>query len=220
MLLPQSAEVTLSKTSGAADRNEIQFSQCRGFAANSDIRFDEGASPGTRVGLSPEKTTQELDLPAGISLILRLDQAVDSKTAVEGDPITGHVQQAVRRKGTIVVPAGALVRGRVRRLESYDKPRRHFIVGLEFSEIEFDDTHAGFTGSLDRVDPMPELTWFLGSSSARQITDAVGVTNIVERERVRTTELPGVGTFFVDGEHFRLPKDFQMIWRTVDSKKH
>ena len=220
MLLPQSAEVTLSKASGATDRNEIHFSQCRGFGANSDIRFEEGASRENGFNLLPEKTIQELDLPAGISLILRLDQAIDSKTAVEGDPLTAHIQQAVRRDGRIIVPTSALVRGRIRRLESYDKPRRYFIVGLEFSEIEFDDKHVGFTGSLDRVDPVPELTWFLGSSSARQIRDVAGVTNIVERERIHTTELPGVGTFFVDGEHFRLPKDFHMIWRTVDSKKH
>lgn len=218
VLLPQSAEVELRMKSDSSDRNEIHFSQCRGFEAQSELHFDVGASSET----PPAETTpkfEEFELPPGVQLSLGLTRAIDSATAKEGDAIEARVEQDVRRKRDVVIPAGAVARGRIRRLETYDQPRRFFIVGLEFTEIEFDRKRAVFTGSLDRVDPSPKITWFLGASKNRTIADMAGVTDSTTNERIHTADLPGVGTFFVDGEHFQLPAGFHMMWRTVEQKK-
>lgn len=219
VLLPQSAEVVLRMKSDSSDRNEIQFSQCRGFEAESQLHFEVGANSEASPPAESAKF-EEFELPPGVQLSLRLNQAIDSATAKEGDAIEATVEGDVRRKRDVVIPAGAIARGRIRRLETYDQPRRFFIVGLEFTEIEFDRKRAVFTGSLDRVDASPKITWFLGSSKNRSVTDLTGVTDSTTNERIHTADLPGVGTFFVDGQHFQLPAGFHMMWRAVEQKRH
>jgi hypothetical protein len=140
-------------------------------------------------------------------LKLELTRPIDSKTAIEGDLIEARLGEAVKRKNGMPIPAGAPARGRIRCLETYDTPRPHFIVGLEFTEIEFDGNRAAFTGALDHVDPLPAITWNLGSSKTRRTPGDI-------------PDLPGVGTFFVDGSHFELATGFKMIWRIVALNKH
>jgi hypothetical protein len=215
-LLPQSATVLLTKTAGSADRNHLQFSQCRAYGAQSEIRYEAAAdNPAPEV-----EKFREFDLPADVVLSLRLEHAIDSTSALEGDLITAKIEQDVKRKNTVLVPAGAIAQGRIRRLESYDQPRPHFIVGLEFLEIESAGQRAAFTGRLDRIDPLPGITWYLSNSKARSFTDAAGGSHEdIQQENVRTAELPGVGTFFVEGSRFHLPEGLHMVWRTVELKK-
>jgi hypothetical protein len=103
-----------------------------------------------------------------------------------GDLITATLQWEVRHQNKSLVPKGALLKGRIRRLEKYSAPTPHFIVGLEFSELEFDGRHARFFGQLKRIAPVP------GLSSA-----------------------PSVATFFIQGTRFRLPQGLQMLWQTI-----
>jgi hypothetical protein len=38
--------------------------------------------------------------------------------------------------------------------------------------------------------------------------------NQIETEYVRAPALPGVGTFFMRGAHFEIPKGWKMVWKT------
>jgi hypothetical protein len=207
-LLPQSANVELTRTLGAASRNHLQFSQCRSYKAQSEIRYESASED---AGAPAAEKFREFDLPADVSLALRLEHALDSSAAVEGDSITARVEQDVKRKNMVLIPAGAIARGRIRRLESYTDPRPYFIAGLEFLEVESAGQRAAFTGRLDKVDPIPGITWFLSNSKVSE--------NLVHLENIRTEELPGVGTFFVEGARFTLPEGLHMLWKTVDLKK-
>jgi hypothetical protein len=215
-LLPQSAEVVLNNNSGAASRNHLQFSQCRGYGARSEIRYDAelSATPAPKLD-----QPVEIDLPADLRLGMQLEQELNSNGAAEGDLITARIETAVKKKNVVLIPAGALVRGRIRRLETYHQPRPHFIVGLEFLEISFDGKRAAFTGRLDWIQPLPGISWLLHTSKSKSFSDAVGEIDTTHNETIRTADLPGVGTFFVEGAQFKLPAGLHMLWRTVELKK-
>ena len=216
-LLPQSASVLLTRNTGTSSRNQLQFSRCRAYAAQSEIRFD--SAPDTAAGSAPVESLREFDLPVDVMLPLRLEHVIDSTTAHEGDLITARLMQDVKRKNTVLIPAGAIAQGRIRRLESYNEPRPHFIVGLEFMEIESAGQRAEFTGRLERIDPLPGVTWYLSASKSDTSNAFAGLRGDVRsEEQIRATDLPGVGTFFVEGSRFKLPAGFSMTWRTVDLK--
>ena len=134
VLAPQFSELIVTTTAGSQSRNRMEFSQCRKYNAESAIRFDTDAVTAQAIAAI---ATEEIYLPADLLLNLQLDTPVDSKTAAEGDLITAHLQTAAGDRIHTSVPQGAIVHGRIRRLESYTEPETEFIVGLEFSEIEF-----------------------------------------------------------------------------------
>jgi hypothetical protein len=75
--------------------------------------------------------------PASLTLTIGLETPLDLETAHVGDLISAKVQSAVKHKGVVIVPKGALVSGRLRRLEKYTDESPYFVVGLEFSEVDF-----------------------------------------------------------------------------------
>lgn len=180
VLLPQTAELVLADMLGHESRNRTEFSNCRKYQAQSALLFQE---PVPAAATSP---VAEIELPAGLSFPIQLQTPIDSDNAQVDGLITATLQSEVRHSGQSLVPKGALLKGRIRRLEKYSAPTPHFIVGLEFSELEFDGRHARFFGQLKRIAPVP------GLSSA-----------------------PGVATFFIQGTHFRLPQGLQMLWQTI-----
>jgi hypothetical protein len=167
---------------GRESRNRIEFSNCRKYQAESTLSFQEA-----RPGPPAPKPLAQFELPAGLSFTIQLQTPIDSDKAQVGGLITATLQSEVRHRGQSLVPKGALLKGRIRRLEKYSAPAPHFIVGLEFSELEFDGRSARFFGQLKRVAPVP------GLSSA-----------------------PGPATFFfMQGTRFRLPQGLQMLWQTI-----
>jgi hypothetical protein len=215
LLLPQTARLSVSKRDGE-DRNEVGFSQCRAYSTQSAIRFDTDS----RTDSAASTDVEEFALAPNVSISLELTQGIDSKSAAGGDLITARVVADAKLKNQVIVPKGAIARGRIRRMERYTDPRPHFIVGLEFLEIEFGNKRGTFSGRLDRIDPVPGLSWVLSSkkASSAAIMTPTGFDQVIEGETLSTNELPGVGTFFLEGAHFRLQEGLQMVWRTMELK--
>lgn len=212
VLAPQAAELLITEASGAQSRNQMEFTQCRQFHAESAISFDAPAAAGS----DPEAVT-EIELPAGLTLKLDLDSPVDSDTSMTGDPVTAIVSAPVEVKGQVVFPKGALAHGRIRRMERYEGPHPYLLVGLEFTEIEFENRRAAFFGRLANMDEISGVTRSLSSTIQTQSSMMNG-----RMELTRTTtatvgvpEIPGVGTFFAEGRRARLPKGWHMTWQTV-----
>jgi len=115
-----------------------------------------------------------------------------------------------------MVPKGAVLRGRIRRLERYSIPTGHYIVGLEFTELEFPGHQARFFGEMDYVDPVPGLKWFVTTSRMKtlELADGGRITSS-ESEKYWTVQMPGASTFFVEGSKFRLPEGLHMTWRAL-----
>jgi hypothetical protein len=218
---PQSAEMSLTELSGQETRNRIEFSHCREYTGESKLSFDE-VSPGTAAAAAP---VERVELPAGVVLDLRIETAIDSSAVRVGDAVTARLASDAVHKKKVLIPAGAVVTGRLRRLEKSDEIKPHYLVGLEFSTIETGRTKARFYGALESVQQVAGLTRTLGTSSAKSANFSGGM--VVQSFRLETgsattlnvREIPGVGSFYMLGTQFSLPQGLKMVWRTLEQPK-
>lgn len=217
VLLPQSAELILTEIAGQESRNRIEFSHCREFASNTILTFE---SPST-VTPTPAVPVDEISLPPGLRLPARLAHAIDSQSAAVGDAVSAMVESRVEQKGAIVIPKGAVLRGRIRRFERHATSTIYYIVGLEFTDLEFPGYHARFLGDMESVEPLPNLQWLLSTSRTKTLEAGLhgGSMTTSETEVYRVMEIPGVSTFFMEATKFRLPEGLRMTWRTVSVAK-
>ena len=77
-LLPKRSEVTMASFSGEADRNAVEFSQCREYESDSTITFN---APSPALPEVRKPLVREVDLPAGLLVPVESDTAIDSRTA-------------------------------------------------------------------------------------------------------------------------------------------
>lgn len=215
VLLPQGSRLQMTLLSGEVHRNDIQFSHCHEYLAESSIRFD---TP-TR-GPDPP-SARKVDLPAGLEVPIELETAIDSATAHVGDPLRGHVRSDVRQKAKTIIPKGAIVTGRIRGLVRLRSPEPAFDLTIELAELSWEDTRAEFYGELlpkapeqardapfkapmmnGRVSPMPHSA---APSSATDKGAGAG-----------TIQIPGTGVLQMTGTRFQIPPGFRMNWRTLE----
>ncbi len=200
VLLPESADVRMVKNSGEISVNQIQFTQCQVFGAESKIDFGVDANQPARFGAITLDDSLR-PLPAGLRIAVKLKTPISDETTV-GTLIDGVVAGDVKDKHLLVIPAGSPVRGRVRRLEHYSDPVHFFVIGLEFTEVEVEGVRHIFYADLAHIDSAPgvELT--------------LATVTLSTRERITTHNLPGVATFFLEGDRLELPQDFGTVWKT------
>jgi hypothetical protein len=90
-----------------------------------------------------------------LSIVLELEEAIDVRTNTAGDPVTARVANDAKMKSQVVIPKGALVRGRIRELDGS-------AITLEFTEVQFEYRQAVFSAhreslSADLLQAMPSL---------------------------------------------------------------
>ncbi len=216
-MLPQNGELHMVAASGEENRNLFEFTHCRQFQAESSVSFE---LPASEPAAAPRKTARApVALPAGLEITVALTEPIDDKAAV-GGLIEGRVIGGVTYNRATLIPAGAAVRGRIRRLERHADSGGYFAVGLEFTEIESGGASWLFYADLIKADPLPGFEWTMtGAPSVKRIETANQTTTIVTMDRVSVPDLPGVGSFFVRGADFSLPKSFRTVWRTRSPAK-
>jgi hypothetical protein len=209
-LLAQQADLDMLLDSGVEDYDRFDFTHCRAFQSHSEIRFDapdaEPASPAP-VASGGRATTREVDvrLPALLQLAIRLTSVITDQDAV-GKLIEARIDGDVRSKGRVLIDDGALVHGRIRRLDRYPE-EGYFAVGLEFTEVQTRDGPARFYADLLRLEKRQGIRPVVRES----------VSLPYRREgslELKLPELPGVASFFVEGKSLILPAGFQTVWRT------
>jgi hypothetical protein len=190
--IPQSSETLLDDAAGARYLNHVDFTGCREYHVQSAISFDtESQNPETKT-----RMLQNVTVPSNLLLPLRLDQPIDSGTAAQGDLVVAKVERDVRTNDGFLVPRGALVKGRIRRMEKFDQPRSHWVLAIELTAIEFDNRAGEMAGTLEHIDPV--------RATKVQLVRALS---------------PGVGALRIDGGAFRLDRGFHMQWLTVDWRR-
>jgi hypothetical protein len=224
VLLPQTADVRTIGVDGEENRNLIEFTHCQGFHAKSTLVFGAARDAAPAAGPAaapPQPAAVEGTLPADLRIAVALSAPLDDRTAV-GALIQGKVVGSVMQKGKVLVPQGALVEGRIRRLERYSDAGDYFIVALEFTRLETPGGNLRFYADLQDVDRREGVEMVLtntarvesgGFQSAGQRTNSVTWDNVYS-QRIWTREVPGVGTFFVRGSSFSLPPGFKTMWKT------
>lgn len=218
---PQSAEMGLAELSGQETRNRIEFSHCRAYSGESKLSFGEPALRNEAAAAPVER----VELPAGVVLELRLETAIDSAKVRVGDAVTARLASDAVHKKKVLIPAGAVVTGRLRRLERSDEIKPHFVVGLEFAIIETGLTKARFYGELESVQQVAGLARSLAMGSTKSANFSGGM--VVQSFRLETgsattlnfREIAGVGSFYMVGTQFTLPQGLKMVWKTLEQPK-
>ena len=197
VLLPQDAAMTLVVAGGVTHRNDIEFSHCHEYQTASSIRFDMAEASAPRTAPAGRK----VDLPAGLAVSMELETAIDSANVKVGDVLRGHVTEDVRRKGgAAIIPAGASVTGRIRRLERSHSAEPAWDVTIEIAEVAWEDTRAEFYGEL------------LTKNSGRPGMGSWGSTT----GEIHAVRIPGTGVLHMTGAQFQIARGFRMNWRTVE----
>jgi hypothetical protein len=208
-LFAQQADLDMRLDSGVEDYDRFDFTHCRAFQSHSEIRFDapDAAASPAPAASTGETTVREVDvrLPALLLVAVQLTTPITDRDAV-GKLIEARIAGDVRSKGKIVIGDGALVHGRIRRLDRYPAGR-YFAVGLEFTEVQTHDGPARFYADLLRLEKRTGIQ--------PVIQESVQLPNRREGSvEIKLRELPGVASFFVEGTAFVLPAGLQTVWRT------
>ena len=218
-LLPQSALTVMSEGfSGATNYNFTEFSHCRQYATQSEVKYGvdtpAASEPVAAAG------AKEIVLPPDLRLMIALSAAVDSSKAAVGDFIEAVVTADALQKNRLIIPKGAVLRGRLRRMDAQAGSPEHFVVGLEFTDLEYPGYHARFFGTLARVESqVPGFQWLLDSAKVTKTARGRGQKIVTSGTAYRVTEVPGVGTFLMEGTSFLLPQGMAMTWVTQEIAK-
>ena len=211
ILLPQTARVLLTLPTGEVYRNDIQFSHCHAYMAESSIRFDMPDAAASQ----PVQPQRRVDLPADLKVSIELETAIDSATAHVGDPLRGHVARDVSRKGNTIIPKGAIATGRIRRIERTPGPGADLTV--EIAELEWEDSSAQFYGEL-----LPPASGQDGENSPLNLPSVNGgvpggiSSTGSAAKTVRSAQIPGTGVLHLMGTRFHIAAGFRMEWRTLE----
>ena len=210
VLLPQHAELHVAEPGGLENFNRSDFTHCRAFHVNSEVRFeapDEVTQPPTAA--NPKVLNGAGDgveaVPALLKVTVELAKPIATTDSV-GTLITGRIVGNVTRKSKLVLADGAEVRGRIRRLERYQGGDT-YIVGLEFLSVETATGPLRFYADLLSIDPRAGIKTVLG--------EPVAVPGRTQKTAAVTIhELPGVASFFVTPPATAVPAGLRMVWRT------
>lgn len=87
------------------------------------------------IAAGQQRDTRELVLPEGTEMVVRLEDALSSRTARPEDRVTATVAQPVRTGRRTAIPAGVRVRGVVRDVEAARRPSKSGRLELEFDTL-------------------------------------------------------------------------------------
>jgi hypothetical protein len=212
VLLPSSAQHTLQHTSGVDMRTRVEFSGCRQYAASTSLSFEEAASPGRTV---ENGNADEVWVPPGIILPLRLTEPIDSATAAVGDAILATIARRVQAGQALTLPAGTIVRGRIRKMERHFDPLDYFVVGLEFNELEVEGRRIRFFGEADGDASSTVADWRQYPAIA-MLSMSEQVRGMQKRIADSVPAIPGVAISVVTANRVRIAKGQIFNWKTKE----
>ena len=183
---------------GNESRNRTRLGGCRQYAGESVLTFAE-LLPDVP---APAPAAKPILIPSGLNMELQLQTPIQSGRSAIGDPVKAQLSRDVKMDGKTVAPKGALLTGRITSLEKRKELQDYYVVGLEFSTIEFDNRRGDLRAKLQ--DPglgQPGRGAFgRGSQPLRWQLD-------------NDTSSTG-GVFAVTGSNVSLRKGHTMVWRT------
>jgi hypothetical protein len=194
-LLPQSHTLAMTDLEGHEGRNVTTLSACRQYA-------EDSAAPVLH------QETEEPQLPAGIYLNLKLETPITFDQSAVGDPVSARLDRAFRATG-ISVPKGALVSGRIRRIEERYQPEKHYLVGLDFSSLSFAGTHLSFRARLVG----PQLRFERRPDSVTNPNNAP-IIDVTGLEIDDSNPSSPFGVFRVRTGRLDLARGVRLIWQT------
>lgn len=212
-LIPSDAQLTAIEWNGTMRRDELAFSQCRLFQADSKV-IDSAASLTETI---KKYEADRVALPPGLNLRFTLETNIRMDTAKLGDPIVARLEKPVKISDQLAAPRGALVKGRIRELVLLQDPPNTYQVGLEFNELDWPGHSGIFFAEPANIQPLAGIKTSLVQGATRYSHLGIGEVTSSSTEEIRPMEIPGVATFFVSNSPV-IPNGLQMIWRTQQAR--
>ncbi|HVW09064.1 MAG TPA: hypothetical protein VHC90_10815 [Bryobacteraceae bacterium] len=199
ILLPQRSDEDLLHPGNIESFSHTEFSQCRAYETETTIHFGDGPDSPPQTTAPKLPPAPPARIPAMLKVTVELTTPMTNQDVV-GKLIEGRASTSVSSKGKVIFPAGAIVHGRIRRLERFDE--NTWIIGLEFTEVESPGGTQLFYADL------------LGMDTSKLLKLRHTETTKAGKVEIKLAEVPGVTAFFVTGQTFILPPGFHTIWRT------
>ena len=143
-LLPKGSQMTLTDSYGNENRNRTVFTNCRQYGTESVISFAD-PSPDLLPSLSAAKPLEPIVLPAGLLMMLSLDDEITGEKSAVGDEVSASISGVVKRGKETIVPKGAKFKGRLTQLT---RNGSEYIFSFEFNRVEFSGRQGVFTARL------------------------------------------------------------------------
>ncbi len=119
-------------------------------AGNRDVMVESGGS----VATGDVIPTNNRSLPSGATLVARLDQTLGTRESKAGDTFTATVVSDLRAQdGTVAVPAGAKIHGRVTATDDSDNAGEPALIRLDFNQLSFNGRTFPFSAQIVRANP-------------------------------------------------------------------
>jgi len=145
--LPRQTELKITDLRGWENRNQTAFRNCHQFTGESVLKFvEEGVEVAAPSAI--DSAPKPVLLPGEFSLDLALGESIDAKTAAIGDPVHATLEQPLRARGDTLAPKGAMVRGRILKLEHSETG---FQVRIALTSLEFQKTHLDLTARENKL---------------------------------------------------------------------
>lgn len=130
-LFPAESTLTMALDGDGEAVNRVTYRGCRVFTGESTLSF--GPAPTQEQGQSPTRQR----VPAGLSVRSTMITPIDSRTSFAGDAVEARVLDPVKHGKRVVIPKGAVLRGRIVRLEQQYLPGVSVKLSLRFDSVEF-----------------------------------------------------------------------------------
>jgi hypothetical protein len=198
-LLPQRSELRLTDDDGLTSVNRMRLTRCKLFQGESNISFEDISESDAK----PLAPAGRIFLPAGLEVELALEGEVVHGISAVGDAIEMRLKSDLKNGKEVLIPKGALARGRIIELSRHENPTTYSVSFL-MEEIEGSGKIAALRLRLLRTEP----------ASVPPSPDRLS------RESVTVFEyaVPARGGFTWFRESLRLGRGFVTIWETQSIK--
>jgi hypothetical protein len=126
------------------------------------------------ISLSEDRVQQQVEVPPGTLIQIRLDQQLSPRDNKSGDAFTGDVVSPIEIDGRTAIPAKARVHGRVTAVERADDLQGATVLKLDFTSLEIENQPYALDASLTQAHPKVESKTGAGETAAKIGASAAG----------------------------------------------
>jgi hypothetical protein len=153
-------------------------------------------------------------LAPGMLIEVELDSEINFEKAALEDAIRARVARPVKDGEAVLIPEGALLVGRLVRLEKETTPFPLYEVGLYFDKLELSDRSFPFAGTMADAGPATGLLRQARRLDPKFTKRRTARMDILVREVQR-----GQGILLWDARRGAIPKGLRMKWRVDDQRQ-
>ena len=130
-----------------------------GTATQRTTTVESGGVVASAADVTPVTPANNRTIPVGASITATLDNTLGTKVSKAGDTFTATVATDLRAQdGSLVVPAGAKIEGRVTALDDSDNATEPALIRLAFDRIRFNGQSYPFNAAIVQSQPVQTST--------------------------------------------------------------